>query len=86
MKTFNSLLPILVSSLLITAATAKVQFAGVNIAGCDFGCDGNVRLSSQLPYLNGSLIFTPPGILRWPQLSHRDWTRPDAALCTGLRA
>ena len=41
----------LVSSTVKTTTTAvtpppsgKVQFAGVNIAGCDFGCDTSVRI------------------------------------------
>lgn len=46
MKGFTALIPILGAGLFITTAIAKVQFAGVNIAGCDFGCTDNVRAAT----------------------------------------
>ena len=45
MKSFTVLLPFLASGLFVATATAKVQFAGVNIAGCDFGCTNDVSVS-----------------------------------------
>ena len=45
MKSFTALVPLLASGLFVATATAKVQFAGVNIAGCDFGCNNDVSVS-----------------------------------------
>lgn len=46
MRNFTVLLS-LVASLSTTIVTARVQFAGVNIAGCDFGCTDNVNAASN---------------------------------------
>jgi len=42
MKTYTTLTPLLASALFISTSLAKVRFAGVNIAGCDFGCTNDV--------------------------------------------
>ena len=46
MKGFTALVPLLAPGLFITTVMAKVQFAGVNIAGCDFGCTDDVSASA----------------------------------------
>ena len=46
MKGFTALVPLLAPGLFITTAIAKVQFAGVNIAGCDFGCTDDVSAAT----------------------------------------
>lgn len=46
MKGFTALVPLVAAGLSITTAIAKVQFAGVNIAGCDFGCTDNVSVET----------------------------------------
>lgn len=46
MKGFTALVPLLAAGLSIPTTMAKVQFAGVNIAGCDFGCTDNVSVAT----------------------------------------
>ena len=45
MKSLTALAPPLALGLFTANAIAKVQFAGVNIAGCDFGCNNDVSAS-----------------------------------------
>jgi len=45
MKGFTALLPLWAAGLFFTTAMAKVSYAGVNIAGCDFGCTDDVSVA-----------------------------------------